>query len=92
MSAPQIYSKRVSFSSSDVTACVGDAGMTYLYSRYVEHPWVAMDLRVPHRGLLRAAEALDVHAYLRLDLPPRVGDRPTVMQGLPQRQVRQPLL
>ena len=62
--------------------------VTWLFTRYLEHPWFKIDTLALGDDLRRAATDRDAPHFLLSPLPHRKGPRPLLMQGLPQRQVR----
>lgn len=52
--------------------------ITWLYTRYLKHPWMEIDVHNP-----------DEVKYILHELPLRKGPPPQMMEGLPQRQLTQ---
>ncbi len=62
---------------------------TWLYTRYLEHPWFKPDMHRPDVRLRRAKASPNARTFILRPLPYRRGPRPRMMEGLPQRQLTQ---
>jgi hypothetical protein len=63
--------------------------LTWLYTRYLEHPWMKVDVHNPDEVLCQARDDPLAPKYILHELPLRKGPRPRMMEGLPQRQLTQ---